>query len=369
MDQLNDANPIERKLVEKANEAKLPITANFELTPVCNLHCEMCFIRMEQSTVQQMGGLRTLEEWLDTARQLKEMGTLFILLTGGEPMLYPHFKELYVALREMGFILTINTNGTLIDEDIAQMFQKLKPRRVNVTLYGTSNDTYRRLCHSEKGFDRCMNGLRLLKAHGIDTKMNLSIVKGNEEDYPRLLEIARTLDIPAEVNSYMFPCTRSTCHPKRDIASMRLDAEKAGVAEVDYLRYKKGEAFGQYAREVGFQLQNGTLLTEGAGLECRAAKSSCWIDWRGRMTPCCVMEEPAFPLKGRNVAQAWQETVSQGAQLPLYTECKDCSLRTVCNVCYAAACHEKAAYGNLDYLCHMARAKKETIINASHEKN
>ena len=128
MDQLNDANPLEKRLVNKANEARIPITANFELTPTCNLHCDMCFIRMEHSAVQAMGGVRTLEEWLDTARQLKEMGTLFILLTGGDPMLYPHFKELYTALREMGFILTINTNGTLIDEHITRMFQRLKPR-------------------------------------------------------------------------------------------------------------------------------------------------------------------------------------------------------------------------------------------------
>ena len=45
MDQLQDANPLERRLVEKANRGRIPITANFELTPVCTLKCDMCFIR------------------------------------------------------------------------------------------------------------------------------------------------------------------------------------------------------------------------------------------------------------------------------------------------------------------------------------
>jgi MoaA/NifB/PqqE/SkfB family radical SAM enzyme len=307
-----------------------------------------------------------LEDWLDTARQLKEMGTLFILLTGGEPMLYPHFKELYTALREMGFILTINTNGTLIDEDIARMFQRLKPRRVNVTLYGASNETYQQLCRSPHGFDQCMKGLQLLKAHGIDTKMNLSIVQENVHEYPQLLDIARQLDIPAEVNSYMFSCTRSTCQPTRDITKHRLDAHQAGLAEMEYLRYKKGKDFKAYAQGMAQNFQQGVYATTDLGLDCRAGKSSCWFDWRGRLTPCCVMEEPAVILKGTTVAEAWKQIVTTSESLPKHTECNGCSLRMICDVCYAAACHEKKACGNLNYLCEMSRTKKEAFI---HETN
>lgn len=369
MDQLNDANPLEKRLVDKANRARIPITANFELTPTCNLHCDMCFIRMEQQEVRQMGGGRTLEDWLDIARQLKEMGTLFILLTGGEPMLVPHFQELYTRLREMGFILTINTNGTLINEEIARLFQRLKPRRVNVTLYGAGNETYQRLCRSPHGFDQCMNGLKLLKQYGIDTKMNLSIVRENVEDYPKLLDIARSMDIPAEVNSYMFSCTRSTCTAKRDIPTMRLDAEQAAQAEMTYLRYKHGDTFPQYARNLVWQLQSHTLQTPGVGLDCRAGKSSCWFDWRGRMTPCCVMETPAVELKDKTVAEAWQTIIGQCEQLPIHTECKDCSLRSICDVCYAAACHEKQACGNVDFLCRMSQTKYQALQQMTHEAN
>lgn len=361
MDQLNDANPVEKRLVAKATEARIPITANFELTPVCNLHCDMCFIRMEQTEVNRMGGLRSLEDWLEQARQLQQMGTLFILLTGGEPMMYPHFKELYIALKQMGFILTINTNGTLIDEEIASMFQQQKPRRVNVTLYGASNDTYARLCRSSNGFTRCMEGLKRLKERGIDTKMNLSIVRENVHEYPQLLDIARQLDIPAEVNSYMFSCTRSTCSPKRCITEHRLEAHAAGRAEVEYLRYKHGAQYEAYRQEINQLLQLPPAPTPGCGLDCRAAKSSCWFDWRGRLTPCCVMEEPAVQLKDYPVVQAWQQIVEAGQQLPIHTECAGCALRPLCNVCYAAAMHEKQACGNLDYLCDMARAKQEEL--------
>lgn len=365
MDQLNDANPVEKRLVAKATEARIPITANFELTPACNLHCDMCFIRMEQSEVNRMGGLQSLEVWLDRARQLQQMGTLFILLTGGEPLIYPHFKELYKALKEMGFILTINTNGTLIDNETADLFQQLKPRRVNVTLYGACNETYERLCRAPHGFTRCMEGLKRLKERGIDTKMNLSIVRENVHEYPQLLDIAHQLDIPAEVNSYMFSCTRSTCLPQRNITLHRLDAHAAGLAEVEYLHYKHGTQYETYRKEVLQLLSLPPVPTPGCGLDCRAAKSSCWFDWRGRLTPCCVMEEPAVLLNEYTVAQAWQQIVDAGSKLPIHTECADCRLRPLCNVCYAAALHEKQACGNLDYLCRMAQTKQEAI----HETN
>lgn len=129
MESLQDINPVERALVNKATANRTPINATIELTPTCNFRCDMCYIRMEKSQAEKRGGLRSIEEWLHIADQLQEIGTLFILLTGGEPLLYPDFKELYIRLKEKGFILTINTNATLIDDETVRLFQRLKPRR------------------------------------------------------------------------------------------------------------------------------------------------------------------------------------------------------------------------------------------------
>ena len=161
-------------------------------------------------------------------------------------------------------------------------------------------------------------------------------------------------------------CTRSTCQPTRDITKHRLDAHQAGLAEMEYLRYKKGKDFKAYAQGMAQNFQQGVYATTDLGLDCRAGKSSCWFDWRGRLTPCCVMEEPAVILKGNTVAEAWKQIVTTSESLPKHTECNGCSLRMICDVCYAAACHEKKACGNLNYLCEMSRTKKEAFI---HETN
>lgn len=118
----NGASSVERALINRAKEKKVPINGSLELLPLCNMNCDMCYVRLSREEMERKGRLCTADEWLEIGRQMKESGVLFLLLTGGEPLLFPDFKRMYLELRGMGFILTINTNGTLIDEEWAVFF-------------------------------------------------------------------------------------------------------------------------------------------------------------------------------------------------------------------------------------------------------
>ena len=115
---------MEHTLIKRAKERKTPINGSLELLPLCNMNCDMCYVRLSREEMERQGRLRTADEWLEIGRQMKEAGVLFLLLTGGEPLLFPDFKRMYLEMRGMGFILTINTNGTLIDEEWADFFGK-----------------------------------------------------------------------------------------------------------------------------------------------------------------------------------------------------------------------------------------------------
>ena len=69
-------------LFSKASHMSIPLGATFELSPICNLNCKMCYVRMNKKQVDELGGLKTADEWLDMARQCKEAGSLYLLLTG-----------------------------------------------------------------------------------------------------------------------------------------------------------------------------------------------------------------------------------------------------------------------------------------------
>ena len=114
-----------------------------------------------------------------------------LLLTGGEPLVRSDFKEIYLKLREMGFLLNINTNATLIDEEVISWLKEVPPTRVNVTLYGASDATYERLCGNAKGFTQAVRGIRLLKDAGIVVKINCSITPHNVNDVEGIFAFAK----------------------------------------------------------------------------------------------------------------------------------------------------------------------------------
>ena len=202
MNYMDDASTFERSLLQKARQKHIPVTGALELLPLCNMNCDMCYVRLSRSEMERQGRLRTVEEWVRLAEQMQKAGTVFLLLTGGEPLLFPDFKTLYRRLRNLGMILTINTNGTLLDEAWADFFATYPPRRINITLYGADAASYDRLCHFPQGFDQTLRAVRLLRARNVDVKISCSVTKKNPQDFsPR--KRARC------------PCSRRSLHDAR----------------------------------------------------------------------------------------------------------------------------------------------------------
>lgn len=114
----------EKRILLRAAQLQRPVNGTLELLPLCNMNCDMCYIRRDRSEVESGGGLRTAEEWIELGEEMRKAGVLFLLLTGGEPLLFPDFQRLYLELKRMGMVFTINTNGTLLDEKWADFFGK-----------------------------------------------------------------------------------------------------------------------------------------------------------------------------------------------------------------------------------------------------
>ena len=200
---------IVKYLYSRSAVSHTPVSGTFELTPMCNMSCEMCYVRMTKSDMEKSGGrLRTVEEWLDIAETAKKAGMLFLLLTGGEPFLYPGFRELYEQLAPMGFVISINTNATMIDADTVKWLAANPPGRMNITLYGASDETYGRLCHNPKGYTQVTTALDMLREAGIMVKLNCSVTPYNIEELPQMIRFAKERGLMLQASTYMFPPLR-----------------------------------------------------------------------------------------------------------------------------------------------------------------
>lgn len=372
MDSFSTTTKLEERLVISATRKRIPLGGSFELLPLCNMDCRMCFLRLSPKEMRAQGRIRTADEWLALAREAKEAGMLFLLLTGGEPFLYPEFARLYRGLAEMGLFLTLNTNGTLITEEYADLLAEHLPRRVNITLYGSSDEIYGRLCRNPRGFTQVMRAIHLLQERHVPVKLNGSLTPDNWEDLEKIQQIAHELDIPLEVDSYMFPSSRKGVCKFDEKA--RLTPEKAAEGYVKIRRDElSAEDFRElakamaecYDKEVDFPGE-----CDPEPLPCRAGLSSFWINWKGMMTPCVFMDQPEIPVFECGFAKAWESVKQERDNLFLPSDCTKCGKRAFCTVCGACAYTET---GNVqkrpDYMCAMTAEKLRLMAECADEES
>ena len=163
----------------------LPIAGNFELTARCNFNCKMCYVHLSEEEQRRRGKELSADEWLAAAEKARDAGMVFLLLTGGEPLVRQDFRYLLAELKKMGLMVSINSNGSLINDDWIEFFKSEPPIRFNITLYGAGNEAYERLC-GRPVFDKVVNNIRALKEIGIGVKLNVSLTRYNAEDMAKI---------------------------------------------------------------------------------------------------------------------------------------------------------------------------------------
>lgn len=352
-------------MYHKASKMKIPVSGTFELSPVCNFDCRMCYVRKSQAEVKKHSRpIVTLEQWIEIAKEAREAGMLYLLLTGGEPLLWPDFWTLYEKLVRMGFLISINTNGSLIDEDAVERFKALPPTRINITLYGAEDETYEALCRTKGMFTKVDRAIRGLQEAGILVKLNGSLTPQNAHDLEKCIAYAEKRGLIYETNTYMFPPVRRD--PEMAGQNDRFTPEESAYYSVKSYRLQYGEkAHLNFMRNVkrGYTpppgLDEACIDLKDGRVRCRAGKAAFWITWDGWMTPCGMMPEPKTDVLEKGFAEAWRELTAVSEALALSGVCAQCENRQICHSCAAMAMAETgSADGIPRYLCRKVEAMK-----------
>lgn len=359
--------PITEYLHIKAARQRVPLSGTFELTPVCNMDCRMCYVRMSKEQQEAIHPLRSATEWLQLAEEAKSQGLLYLLLTGGEPFLRPDFREILSGLHHMGFLISINSNGTLIDEKVIEWLKETPPIRINMTLYGASDETYARLCRNPQGFTQAERAIHLLKEAGITVKLNCSVTPYNVGDLEDIFAFAKREGLLIQATSYMFPPVRRDCakvgqndrFTPKEAAYYSAWIEALLNGEDAYLERMKSKNLEGLCLDTGEDCMD----FEGEGIRCRAGKCSFWVTWEGKMMPCGMLpSQDAEDVFEVGFANAWKHVteVADGIRLP--GRCKQCVLKEQCKACAAMVYTESGNYHEVpEYRCKMAHE----YVNAS----
>ena len=313
----------------KAREKNVPLSGLFELTPLCNFDCRMCYIRLAP---EQMDGQTLLPVglWKTLMQQAWAAGMLSATLTGGECLTYPGFDELYLFLQSLGCRVIVLTNAFLLDADRVRFFRDHMPAKLQITLYGQNDDVYERVT-GRRAFGIVSENIRRAVEAGLPVSLSVTPSGVLGEDALETLRTATALCPAVEVNSCIFPPREDTGRSsRRDEADTEL-----------YMRLYRlqDELRGRTPVELDEDRLPpcGGPSREGAerGLRCGAGRSAFSIDWQGTMSPCnnLVMIR-AYPLRDGFPA-AWESVNREARSWPGVPACEGCAYVGVCANCPA----------------------------------
>ena len=369
------------QLFNRATQTGTPLSGTFELTPRCTLDCKMCYIHNKANDRAVIEKEKPTEWWLDLAKKMQKAGTLLLLLTGGECMLRKDFEEIYLACKKMGFLVTINTNATLIDEKKIQLFKENPPQRVNISLYGTSKETYGNLCGVPEAYDKVVWAIKSLKEAGINIKINYTVTPYNKDDAIGASDFAQELGVPIQTVTYLFPPLRAcgkcgenkiasqTQHSEFRIPNSefktRLTPEDAANVMFNLQKHRLGDEFDKFLEYKKKNKKTPDYFDdcdkEGERIGCRAGSTTFWVTWDGKMTPCGMMVEPVAEI-GDDFEKAWNHIRKAREEIILPPQCTNCEYKHNCDICAAVSYAETGKFNGLPtYVCEKAKAYTKLI--------
>ena len=171
-------------------------TATIELISKCNFDCKHCYLDEKNSLSL------SFTEWIKVIDILHEAGIKSIVLTGGEPLLHPNFKEIYLYIWNLGLDIMLFTNGSMINDTLIKFFSKNTPKSISISIYGHNQEQYDFFTGLRSAvFEKIMINIKKLKNEDINVFLGIT-------PYRYSIDISWfdfIKDNAIEINTYMIP--------------------------------------------------------------------------------------------------------------------------------------------------------------------
>lgn len=315
-------------LESKARKKGIPIRGTFELTPLCNFDCKMCYVHLSDDQLERSKNrLLSGDEWISIIDHAIEAGIITALLTGGEAMLHPEFERIFLHLQARGLNVCVNTNGILLTEKRIDFFKKNKPKEIRITLYGADEETYEKVT-GRRAYATVISNIQKAKEAGLHLGINITPNRYMcVNDCLALVDLAEAMGVPYLINTSLSEPRKET---ERD--NKKHDFSLDQYIELYKKLSKKGKREAHAVCETDLP-STGTNLEEVKGLRCGAGRSSFAIVWHGKMQPCLSFAAIQFDLKDMLLADAWKKLHHMVCEYPSPCECNGCLYSNLCPVC------------------------------------
>lgn len=157
-------------------DIKYPATLQWEITPVCNENCIHCYNYWRKFDDPPV---HPKTDYLKIASEIIKHKPVHVVITGGEPLLcFSLIKESIEKLRENSIYVSINTNATLVTDEIAEFMSKHQISAF-VSLPSADAEICDKITDRKGSLERIVSGIKTLLRHNVHVSTNMVITKLN----------------------------------------------------------------------------------------------------------------------------------------------------------------------------------------------
>jgi radical SAM protein with 4Fe4S-binding SPASM domain len=353
-------------LWEKTRERRIPFSFELEITLRCNNDCRHCYINLPAGDGAARENELSFEEITEIVDEAVSLGSLWCLITGGEPLLREDFSSIYLYLKKKGLLVSVFTNATLMTEEHVRLFQKYPPRDIEVTVYGVNQETHEQVTRRGGSYAAFMRGLALMLEGGIKVRLKAMALRSNLHEMPDIVRFCRK-----KTKDYFrfdpFLHLRYDGDQKRneEIRSERLSPE-----EIAALECSDPERLEALQKSCGRLIGSDSSIADcNHLLHCGAGNDSFNVSYDGMLRLCPSLWHPdcVYDLAKGSLREAWQIFIPQVREMrsdrrEFLEKCGACSIVNLCMWCPAHAHLETGTMDvPVDYFCRVAHARTELL--------
>ena len=336
---------------------RVPLQVSIEVTRRCPLECLHCYNNLPMGDMEAKRRELTKEEHFRMLDELVEMGCFWLLYTGGEIFARKDFLEIYTYAKKKGFLITLFTNGTIINEQIADYLAEWPPFAIEITLYGRTRETYEALTAIPGSYDRCLRGIKLLKERGLPLKLKTVATSINKHEVMAMRRFAEEeLGVEFKMDGQINP--RIDC--SQSPLAVRLTPEE--VVALD-MTLPKGVS--EYRKLAKHDFENPPSLAQiDTVYFCGGGMNSFAINALRRDGHLCDFAAGNVRDPRCGVKAVWEESLLQlrNRKRTRMTKCVQCRIQSLCGMCPANGEMENGDRESpVEFLCNVAHLRAAAV--------
>jgi radical SAM protein with 4Fe4S-binding SPASM domain len=354
-----DVHPTVVAVQQAAFERIVPLNVTLELTLDCNIRCLHCYNfdrdRPHRPAPDACAGERShplsLEEVLKLLGDLREAGCLFLGLTGGEVLSYPHLFAVLDRARDLHLAVQLLSNGTLLRPGtVARLASYRNILGLSVSIYGSSAAVHDGITQVPGSFRRTWHGIERVRAAGLAVRLKFVVMRQNAHEVAAMRAHAEALGYPHQIDL--------TITSRHDGTNGSLGTRVEDEQVVQLLRGPLRDLIASQPRPATTEVR-----------PCNCARGNCAVLANGDVTPCISVPWRAGNVRERSFADIWRDSPVfqqiRGLRTADYRACTPCPDKSYCSRPRGAAFTASRDYTGIDpFVCRVAHIRRDIVEGA-----